>query len=215
MPKSYAVSYSQKSPLIDGNLNDEEWTKAKWTDSFVDIEGDLKPKPAYKTRVKMLWTDTRLIIAAELQDPHVWAKVQKHDEVIFYDNDFEVFLDPDNNTHQYFEIEVNALNQVFDLFLSKPYRNNSCALISWDASGMQKAVKVNGTLNKSDDVDQGWTVEMAIPFKALTIGNETKVPVEGAIWRLNFSRVEWDTEVVNGKYVKKKNATEHDLPEHN
>lgn len=214
-PKNYVVSYSSISPLIDGDIDDVQWQSAKWTENFVDIQGDLKPKPRYNTRVKMLWTDTCLLIAAELQEPHVWAKVQKHDEVIFYDNDFEVFLDPDNNTHQYFEIEVNALNQVFDLFLSKPYRNNSGALISWDTPGMRKAVKVLGTLNNSGDTDQAWTVEMAIPFKALSIGNETQVPTEGSLWRINFSRVEWDTEIINNQYVKKKNAAGRDLPEDN
>src|SRR3712207_6853585 len=33
---------------------------------------------------------------------------RQHDAIIYHDNDFEVFIDPDNDTHQYFEIEVNA-----------------------------------------------------------------------------------------------------------
>lgn len=36
------------------------------------------------------------------------------------------------------------------------------------------------------------------------------------MWRINFSRVEWDTDIVNGKYVKRTDkATGKPLPEHN
>ncbi|MGX5689126.1 carbohydrate-binding family 9-like protein [Arcticibacter tournemirensis] len=214
-PRHYVARFVTEPPVIDGNIEDDIWRTAPWTDFFKDIEGNKKPNPALKTRVKMLWNDSCLFIAAELEEPHVWANLSKHDQVVFHDNDFEVFIDPDNNTHQYFEIEVNALNTIFDLFLSKPYRNNSGALISWDAPGLRSAVKVLGTINRPYDTDKGWTVEMAIPFKAVTIGNDTKVPAEGDLWRINFSRVEWDCEVKNGNYRKKRSADGKPLPEHN
>lgn len=214
-PRHYVARFVTEPPVIDGNIEDDIWRTAPWTDFFKDIEGNKKPNPALKTRVKMLWNDRCLFIAAELEEPHVWANLSKHDQVVFHDNDFEVFIDPDNNTHQYFEIEVNALNTIFDLFLSKPYRNNSGALISWDAPGLRSAVKVLGTINRPYDTDKGWTVEMAIPFKAVTIGNDTKVPAEEDLWRINFSRVEWDCEVKNGNYRKKRSADGKPLPEHN
>jgi hypothetical protein len=34
-------------------------------------------------------------------------------------------------------------------------------------------------------------------------------PKDGAQWRINFSRVEWDTEVADGKYRKVKGKPEH------
>lgn len=214
-PRHYMCYYSSLSPVIDGDIEEDVWSNAAWTDFFKDIEGDKKPDPNLKTRVKMLWNDSCLFIAAELEEPHVWASLSKRDQVIFHDNDFEIFIDPDNNTHQYFEIEINALNTIFDLFLSKPYRNNSGALISWDAPGLKSAVRISGTINQPDDTDKGWTVEMAIPFKAVTIGNDTRVPEEGDLWRVNFSRVEWDCDVKNGKYRKKRGADGRELSEHN
>jgi hypothetical protein len=45
--------------------------------------------------------------------------------------------------------------------------------------------------------------------------NNTRPPKDGDLWRINFSRVEWDTKVVNGKYVKLKDNTGRNLPEHN
>lgn len=214
-PLHYTSYYTAKVPLIDGDIDDAVWRNAEWTGFFKDIEGDKRASPALNTRVKMLWNDNYLFIAAELEEPHVWGKLQKHDEIVFQDNDFEIFIDPDNNTHQYFEIEVNALNTIFDLFLSKPYRNSSGALISWDAPGLKSGVKIQGSLNDPNDKDKGWTVEMAIPFRAVSIGDDIKVPAEGDVWRINFSRVEWDCEVKNGQYIKKKDSKGKVLPEHN
>jgi hypothetical protein len=215
IPKSYVVHYTKLPPVIDGDINDTVWEQAQWTANFVDIEGDLKPKPPLQTNVKMLWDDSCLYIAAQINDPNVWATLTHHDDIIFRDNDFEVFINPNNSTHQYFEIEYNALNTVFDLFLNKPYRNGGNAMINWDAEGLRSAVKVQGTLNDPSDVDKGWTIEMAIPFKAISLGNDVQVPKEGTLWRINFSRVEWDTKVVNGKYVKLTDNAGHNLPEHN
>lgn len=214
-PKNYVVGYTNNPPIIDGNINDEAWLKAPWTDSFVDIEGDLKPNPYYDTKAKMLWDDNYLYIAAELKDEHVWAYLTERDQIVFFDNDFEVFIDPENTTHRYFEIEINSRNTIFDLFLPKPYRAGSGALFAWGGTGLKHAVHIYGSLNNPNDKDEGWTVEMAIPFRDLTIGNTPNVPKNGDVWRLNFSRVQWETEIDGNKYVKKKDATGKGLPENN
>ncbi|TDQ11388.1 carbohydrate-binding family 9-like protein [Pedobacter metabolipauper] len=214
-PKQYTAGFTTVKPLIDGDINDTIWKNIPWTDNFVDIEGDKKPKPHLATRCKMIWDKESLYIAVEMKEPQVWANISKHDEVIFYDNDFEVFLDPDNDTHQYMEIELNALNTVWDLFLNKPYRNNGTPLNNWEARGLRTAVKIQGTINKSTDLDQGWTVEMAIPYEAIKTDHTAKIPKDGDLWRINFSRVEWDTEIVNGLYVKKKDPAGKGLPERN
>src|SRR5262249_20753867 len=109
-PRGYVCYKAPGIIRIDGKLDDEAWKAAPWTDLFVDIEGDRQPKPPVRTRVKMLWDNDNLYIAAELEEPHVWATLKEHDSVIFQDNDFEVFLDPDGDNHLYAELEVNALN---------------------------------------------------------------------------------------------------------
>jgi len=215
IPKNYIVNYVKVPPLIDGEINDPIWQQAQWTDDFKDIEGDLKPNPALQTNVKMLWDDSCLYIAARIIDPNVWANIKQHDEVVFHDNDFEVFINPNNTTHQYFELEFNALNTVFDLFLNKPYRNGGNAMFGWNPEGLQSAVKIQGSLNDPSDKDKGWTIEIAIPFKAISLGNDIQVPKDGTLWRVNFSRVEWDTKADKGKYVKLKDHKGNNLPEHN
>jgi hypothetical protein len=100
--------------------------------------------------------------------------------------------------------------------LIKPYRDCGPPINNWDMNGLKSAVKVYGTINKPGDKDDKWTVEIAFPFSALNEFNQGPRPADGVQWRINFSRVEWDTEVVDGKYVKVKDPkTGKTLPEHN
>src|SRR5262245_3289897 len=101
-PKGY-VCYRAETITIDGILNEPDWARSSWTDDFVDIEGDIKPIPRFRTRAKMLWDDSYFYIAADIEEPHVWATLTKHDSIIFHDNDFEVFIDPDGDHHYYAE----------------------------------------------------------------------------------------------------------------
>jgi hypothetical protein len=210
-PRGY-VCYRVNQPLkIDGRIDKPAWQRAPWTEDFVDIEGGLKPPPPLRTRAKMLWDDEFLYIGAELEEPHVWATLTEHDSVIYQDPDFEVFIDPDGDNHNYYEIEINALNTEWDLRLPKPYRDGGPALNEWEIPGFRSAIHINGTLNDPNDTDVGWSVEMAIPWDALReFAGCTCPPRPGDQWRLDFSRVEWHVDIVNGRYVKKPG-----LPEEN
>lgn len=216
-PKGYVCYQTLTTIDIDGKGTEVAWQNAPFTDLFIDIEGDKRPRPAFDTRVKMLWDSTYFYFYAEMEEPHLWARITQRDAVIFHDNDFEIFIDPDSDTHNYHEFEVNALNTVWDLLLTRPYRDGGRPLTGWDFKGLKSAVHLNGTLNDASDTDQGWSVEVAIPWKALKDGLRRKTPPrEGEQWRINFSRVQWDTEIIDGNYQKKKNQdTGKNLPEHN
>jgi hypothetical protein len=216
MPEKYICYQSDNAIVVDGDINDKDWQKAPWSNAFVDIEGSLKPKPAKETKIKMLWDSNFLYIAAELTEDHIWANITKHDAVIFYDNDFEVFIDPDANTHHYMEFEMNALNTTWDLMLTKPYRDNGHSINSWEIPGIKSAVKIYGSINNPNDTDEKWTIEIAFPWKVLNECNEgIKMPTNGAQWRMSFSRVQWITEIIDGKYVKKKDSKGKKLAENN
>lgn len=192
------------TPTIDGRLNDPAWNRAPWTANFVDIEGDKKPRPRFRTRAKMLWDDNNFYIAAELDEPHVWGTLTQHDAVIFQDNDFEVFIDPDGDTNEYYEFEINALNTGWDLFLPKPYKKGGKADNTWEIPGLKTAVHIRGTLNDPRDRDRGWSVEIAFPWRALAqYAHKPTPPRSGDRWRVNFSRVEWHHDVVDGRYRKR------------
>ena len=61
------------TPAIDGRLDERIWGHAPWSEPFVDIEGDIRPKPLFETRMRMLWDDDALYIGARLEEPHVWG----------------------------------------------------------------------------------------------------------------------------------------------
>ena len=215
-PRTY-VCYHRSGPItIDGQLEEKVWSEIPWTSSFEDIRGEGWPAPQFDTRVKMTWDDEYFYVAAQMEEPHIWATITERDAVIFHDNDFEVFIDPDGDTHGYYEMEMNALNTVWDLLLVKPYRNGGPAVDHWDINGLKTAVHVDGSLNDPSDEDQGWSVEIAFPLSVLQEYSGGVMPGDGNKWRVNFSRVQWHTLVQNGEYVKKENPeTGRHLPEEN
>ena len=213
-PRYYASPYAEEPPLIDGILDGPSWEKAPWTVDFKDIEGDLKPSPYYKTRAKMMWDSTYFYVGAWMEEPHIRGLLKERDTIIFKDNDFEIFLEDDGDTHNYFEIEINTLGTIFDLMLVKPYRDGGPVIIAWDAAKMKSAVHLFGTNNNPTDIDSAWTVEFAIPWEHF--GGRRKMPKENDIWRVNFSRVEYDTDIIQNRYHNRvSEETGKPLPENN
>ena len=230
--RSYDAPMASSAPAIDGDLGDEAWQEVPWTEPFIDIRGEDWPTPAWTTRAKITWDERCLYVGAELEEPHLWATLTERDAIIYRDHDFEVFLDPDGNGLEYYELEINALGTEFDLFLDRPYSRAGRAHIEWDMEGLRSAVRLGGTLNDPSDEDQGWTVEIAIPWSALrppdgfeaAAGRETvtaradavpeiderdaggaapgRAPAPGDEWRVNFSRVQWPLVIVDGRYRK-------------
>jgi len=209
-PRTYACARAPGPIGIDGEIDEAAWEAAPWSEEFVDIEGSLKPKPRHRTRMKMLWDDQHLYVAVEMEEPHLQASFEQRDSFIFQqDNDIEVFLDPDADTHDYMELEVNALATEWDLFLTRPYRDGGMALHGWDIQGLRSAVQLDGTLNDGSDVDRGWTFEVAFPWKGMAeAAGRACPPGIGDRWRINLSRVQWKFRFEEGRYVKAKGAKE-------
>lgn len=209
LPKRYHCTRAASTTKIDGDLDKPFWQSAKWTDDFVDIEGDKRPKPRFRTRAKMLWDDTYFYFAFELEESAVTATLTEHDSVIFHDNDIELFIDPDGDTRLYVELEINAFNTTWDLLLVKAYRDGGPAIDGFELHGLKTAVKVHGTINDHTSTDKGWTCEVAIPWRAFKdVANMPLPPKPGDQWRVNFSRVEWLYDVEDGHYVKRAGTKE-------
>ena len=214
IPKTYVAHKTSELINIDGKADEDSWKKSKWSTNFIDIEGVKTPK--YQTNVKMLWDENYFYILAKIEEPHVWADIKQRDAIIFYNNDFEVFIDPDGDTHNYYELEINALNTAWDLFITKPYRElNNPILNDWNYTGLKSAINIDGTLNNHSDTDKNWTLEIAIPFKDLrTAYKQDNVPRD-KFWRVNFSRVNWQHDIIDGKYSRKKDKNDKYLHEYN
>jgi hypothetical protein len=208
-PRTYVCPRAGGPVVVDGRLDDPAWNAAPWTEEFTDIEGPSRPAPRYHTRARMLWDETFLYVAATLEEPDLWGTYDRRDSIIYHENDFEVFIDPDGDTHEYYELEINARNTVWDLLLVRPYRDGGPAVHAWDIAGLQTAVALEGTLNEGGDRDAGWSVEIAIPWEILKeCAHRDTPPAAGDQWRVNFSRVEWPLERDGSGYRKPDGARE-------
>lgn len=204
MPRRYACQRVATPISIDGSLRDAGWIPLPWSEDFVDISGDGELRPPYRTRFKMGWDDRYLYVGAELEEPHVWGTLTEQNSVIFNDNDFEVFIDPDGDGMNYYEFEINALGTIWELSLPKPYGKGGVPVVGCNLPGLKCAVQVRGTLNDPTDRDDGWSVEVAFPWEALAkynLGRRTP-PASGDVWKMNFSRVQWKHELVDGQYQR-------------
>jgi hypothetical protein len=202
-PAQYVTPRRGGEIHLDGALDEAAWTAAAWTPEFADIRGDTAPRPRFHTRAKVLWDDEFLYVGAELQERHIWANITQDNEVIFHDNDFEVFIDPTGTTHEYRELEVNALGKQWSLRLNKPYSDGGAEdsrRVKPDGFDLEAtvAVHVDGAVNRPDVRSKRWTVETAIPVRQ--IGGPP--PRVGGFWRINFSRVQWRVRVDGDRYLK-------------
>ena len=191
-------------PDLNGFVAGSGWDELPWSEEFVDITGLTERKPWLRTRVKMGWDSEFLYIGAKMEEPHVWGTITRKNEQMFEDNDFEIFLDPDGDGLNYYEFEINALGTIWELSLPKPYKDGGQPVLACNISGLISDVGINGSLNDPSDKDEGWSVTVAIPWSGLVQyhGDGAVPPAINDVWRVNFSRVQWEHEVVGGHYVR-------------
>lgn len=213
IPLEYTALKTADEIKIDGKDDEKAWDKAPWTPAFTDITTGEEINSKNEAKCKMLWDNDFLYVYAYFSEPDLWASITKHDASVFQDNAFEMFISPAGETYNYFEFQINALGTVWDLFLPRPYRNGGAGLTSWDIKGLQKAVHLDGTLNDPADKDKGWSMELAVPFSSVRM-NGNRPPSSGTIWRMNFSRVQWQLDTLNGEYFRQKDKAGKLLPEH-
>ncbi len=215
MPVAEYTCYRASGPiLVDGKLDEPSWQAAPRSAPFVDI---VTGEAAwFDTRVAMLWDDDYLYFGFRAEETDVWATLTERDSKIYEENDLEIFI---AGQDAYYEFEINALNTIYevfwiwkDIFLPSPEfdpatqrtmvlngvgghvhpRGERWGFLDWDFPGLQHAVHVDGTLNKRDDVDRRWTVEVALPWKGLALlaDGRSLPPKDGDVWRIDCSRFE-------------------------
>jgi hypothetical protein len=178
------VVHRLKGPItIDGVLAEPAWDKASVAGPFVrSLDGK---SATAATEARLLWDDETLYVAFQSEDENVSGRYSKDDEPLYTSNVVEIFLNPSGDSSRYDEIEVAPTNALFDASFNGGPRKGMD--LSW-SSHARHAVHVDGTLNDGRDVDRGWTVELAIPFSALT-GMDKPRPAKGDRWKFNLYRL--------------------------
>jgi len=179
---------------LDGKLDEEAWKTAATTGPFVDVRTAL-PNASFpvKGSAKLLWDDNNVYIGFEVTDPDVVGGFDKKDQDphLWTKDTVEIMVDPDGDgdNKDYYEIQVNPQGLVFDSQFDdynspKKDPDGPFGHQEWSAK-LKSGVVVDGTLDKAGDVDRGYVIEIAIPWKSFSKAKKTP-PKIGDVWRMNF-----------------------------
>lgn len=134
--------------------------------------------PRQATSAAAYYDDEFFTVVFHAEDDEVVATLREHDEPLWQEDVFEVFIAPDGLT-PYFEIEVNPLGTTFDARIDSPdgVRGTMKTDLAWTCDGLFAALR-------RDDAREARAV-IRIPFAALG-----RAPVAGDEWRGNFFRID-------------------------
>ncbi len=65
----YRAAYDDLNIIVDGKLDEAEWSRASAYSNFVIVEPDTLEQPKYRTEYKFIYTDKGLYVGAYLQQP--------------------------------------------------------------------------------------------------------------------------------------------------
>ena len=115
-----------------------------------------------------MWDEHCLYVGFECEDTDLEAKPAVRDDAVYGDDAVELFISPDIRFRSYWEIVTNINGVVFDSIECKHSTTWGPDLDpTQNVEGLKVATKLRGTVNDPSDKDQGYTVEMALPWTAL------------------------------------------------
>ncbi|MFA6103495.1 MAG: carbohydrate-binding family 9-like protein [Victivallaceae bacterium] len=198
---------------IDGKADEAAWKVVPWTRVFGDAFTGQAPR--FSSKTKVLWDDDFLYIAFDFDDPNVWNESHPRYTFMFHYNCegfLKIYLDPDMDGRNFVEMHLNAANSFRDMFFKHThiehpslthvlnYQNQweqekePYARLDWNCQDIRTAVLVRGTINNPADIDEGWSAEIAIPWKGLsqltnlTTGSHNNPPRIGDDWGVQLGR---------------------------
>lgn len=216
---AHYTCYRTAGPItVDGKLDEPSWSMAPRSNAFVDIVTG-KPAWR-DTRVALLWNDDYLYFGYTVREPDVRATLTERDSLIYSENDVELFIAGKDAYYELEMNALNTIYEVFWIwkdalkpgsiysgvpeFDPKAHRMMTLAgigghlhprgerwgFMDWDFPGLLHAIRVDGTPNKPDDVDKGWTVELAFRWKGMKwlADGRPLPPKSGDVWRIDCSR---------------------------
>jgi len=170
--KSLQITRTETSPKIDGILDEAIWATAEEAVEFTQFRPDVgvKDTEANKTVVKMTYGDQALYVAAYLYDDPSLIMKQLSSRDNFGQADFFGFvINPNNDAQNDTEFFVFASGTQADAIANPNIGEDFGWNAVWDS-----AVKIN---------DDGWVVEMKIPYRCLRFDNNNL-----ETWGVQFHR---------------------------
>jgi len=160
-----------EAPTIDGDLSDPVWQRAEPITEFYQTDPNEGQLASERTDVRFLYDTNNLYVYVYAYDRHpelIRGTSMNRDGNFGGDDTVRVYLDPLNTRRNGYQFVMNSLGGRLDQLI----QNNSDFIREWNTIWT----------GRSRVVIDGWTVEMAIPFKDLSF-DPTK-----SDWVLEFSR---------------------------
>ncbi len=181
---SYEVKRALSPVAIDGKLDEPAWRAA----GVIELQFPWPQQTGakQKTTARLLWNDEYLFIGYECDDTDIVAQYLQRDDPTYKDDAVELFINPDPTQTFYYGLEMNARATLYDYFYAFP----QLLLARVNFTGIQLATHIRGTLNVTGDKDEGWSLEVAIPWKNLEELAKQLPPAAGSVWTANLNR--WD-----------------------
>ena len=191
---TYSCRKVAEGPAIDGVFEKQAWQGIESTGNFWFSDGSRQAR--YFTEAKLCWNDEKLYIAFNVTDHNICATYKNRKDPVFAEDCVEVFISPFvpfGPPYKYFEINVNPLNTLYDSIVINDYEQLGPEGLfinkSFKCEGMETAVAVRGKLNDPAVMDEGYSVEYAIPFSDFEKAGSS-APRPGTTWRLNMYRID-------------------------
>jgi uncharacterized repeat protein (TIGR03806 family) len=187
-PTQFECRWTDAPIQVDGAGSDPAWKQAEPIAAFhLPWLGNQARMARTAATAKLLWDREYLYFFAELEDSDLFADITKHNGDLWKNDVFELFFRPDAAKTGYYEFLVNAAGATFEAFYPKYGANAKEG--EGGAFHLEAKVKLRGTLNKRDDVDQGWSVEGRIPWTDFVRTGGRPTP--GEEWKLNLCRYDY------------------------
>lgn len=157
---------------VDGKLDEDAWKNAViipleyekiWFREDGKRMARIEKAQTPFSFARLLWDENFIYFACYCEDEDILATQKGRDADIWTEDAFELFVCPSYDSNRYWEYEWSPGNQLLDIAWGEEKKDFEKDK-KWNGES-ESAVTVNGTLNKHDDRDQGWVLEVKIPLK--------------------------------------------------
>ncbi len=171
-----------EEPLtLDGLLSEASWAIATPVTGFLQKDPQEGAPASERTEVRILFDTQQIYFGVFCYDSDpasVRATELRRDNVLENDDIFELILDTFHDRRNGYLFRINPLGTLFDATVTNEGQAfNESADERWDASWDEKweaATHIN---------EQGWSAEIAIPFKSVRFLSQDRI-----VWGVNFHR---------------------------
>ena len=167
------VVRTSEPPYLDGLLSDEAWAQASVVTGFLQRDPREGAPASERTEVRILFDTGKIyfgVLCLDSDPSGIRATELRRDDSLNNDDIFELILDTFHDHRNGYLFRINPLGTKYDATVANDGRTIN---EDWDESWEVR----------TQITEQGWSAEIAIPFKSLRFTSS-----EPIVWGVNFHR---------------------------